>query len=294
MTALSDRGIAVIDCMVNVDPDGGLNIGHIPRQAFRDEASLEAWPGTGIVGYLFKGAEERIAESSDARRVVGLLDRYGIERAGVLVQSDDPARTIEALEAAGDRWFFTVRVDPHDGMAALRRMEALARAHPNVKGVTVSPHALYPTIPPSSKEFYPVYAKCIELDLPISITVGIPGPRVPGLTQDPGHLDEVCWFFPELKVVMKHGGEPWTDMCVKLMLKWPNLYFTTSGFAPRYWPEAIIEYANTRGAEKIIYSGYYPLLSFDDIFGQIAKLQLRDHVWPKMFRENARRLYKLP
>lgn len=59
----------------------------------------------------------------------------------------------------------------------------------------------------------------------------------------------VCWFFPEFKVVMRHGAEPWTDLAVKLMLKWPNLFYSTSAFAPKYYPKAIIDYANTRGAD---------------------------------------------
>jgi len=125
------------------------------------------------------------------------------------------------------------------------------------------------------------------------INVGIPGPRVPGETQNPIHLDEVCWFFPELVVVMKHGGEPWADTCIKLMLKWPNLYYTTSAFAPRYYPREILQYANTRGADRVLFSGYWPLLSMEDIFAQIEELPLRDHVWQKMFSDNARRLYKL-
>ena len=92
---------------------------------------------------------------------------------------------------------------------------------------------------------------------------------------------------------MKHGGEPWTEMCVALMLKWENLYFATSGFAPKYYSKAIINYANTRGTDKVIFAGYWPMLSYDDIFAQLEKLPLREHVWQKMFSENARRLFKL-
>ena len=64
-------------------------------------------------------------------------------------------------------------------------------------------------------------------------------------------LDEVCWFFPELKIVMRHGSEPWDDLAVKLMLKWPNLFYSTSAFAPKYYPKSIIDYANSRGSDKV-------------------------------------------
>ena len=58
--------------------------------------------------------------------------------------------------------------------------------------------------------------------------------------------------FPELKFVMRHGAEPWPELAIKLMLKSPNLYYMTSAFAPKHYPEAIINYANTRGAECVV------------------------------------------
>ena len=85
-----------------------------------------------------------------------------------------------------------------------------------------------------------------------------------------------------------HGCEPWEDLAVKLMLKWPNLHYSTSAFAPKYYPTAIIDYANTRGADKIIYAGYFPMgLSLERIMGDMPKVPFRDHVWPKFLRENA-------
>ena len=54
------------------------------------------------------------------------------------------------------------------------------------------------------------------------------------------------------------GGVAWEELAVKLMLKWPNLYYSTSAFAPRYYPKAVVDFANTRGADKIIYAGYFP------------------------------------
>jgi predicted TIM-barrel fold metal-dependent hydrolase len=107
-------------------------------------------------------------------------------------------------------------------------------------------------------------------------------------------VDEVCWFFPELKFVFRHGCEPWADLAVKLMLKWPNLYYSTSAFAPKYYPKAIIDYANTRGSEKVLYAGYWPMgLSFERIFGDMPHVPFKDEVWPKFLRGNALKLLKL-
>ena len=110
----------------------------------------------------------------------------------------------------------------------------------------------------SDRRYYPIYQTCIDLDIPIVSNAGIAGPRFPSACQDVMHFDEVCYDFPELRIVMRHGAEPWEALAVKLMLKWPNLFYMTSAFAPKYYPKAIIDYANTRGADKIMYAGLLP------------------------------------
>ena len=78
------------------------------------------------------------------------------------------------------------------------------------------------------------------------------------------------------------------------MLKWPNLYYSTSAFAPKHYPQAIIDYANKRGSEKIIYGGYFPMgLSLDRIFSDMENVQFNEDVWPKFLRENAKRVFKI-
>jgi predicted TIM-barrel fold metal-dependent hydrolase len=108
------------------------------------------------------------------------------------------------------------------------------------------------------------------------------------------HFDQVCFDFPDLRIVMRHGAEPWQDLAVKLMLKWPGLYYMTSAFAPKYYPSVIIEYANTRGTDKVMYAGYYPMgLSLDRIFDEMDAVPFRDHVWDPFLRSNAMRVFKL-
>ena len=127
-----------------------------------------------------------------------------------------------------------------------------------------------PQVPLNDKKMYPIYAKCVELDIAAIVYVGVPGPRIRFAPQDPALLDEVCWYFPELRIITRHGGQPWTDLMVKLLLKWPNLYYSTSAFAPKHYDKAIIDFANTRGADKVIYAGYYPMgLDIDRIFAEM-------------------------
>ena len=137
--------------------------------------------------------------------------------------------------------------------------------------MTTFPAGCNPQVPVSDRRYYPVYQACIDLDLPIVVNAGIAGPRVPSACQDVMHFDQVCYDFPELRIVMRHGAEPWEELAVKLMLKWPGLHYMTSAFAPKYYPKAIIDYANTRGADKIMYAGYFPMaLTLERIFTELA------------------------
>ena len=78
------------------------------------------------------------------------------------------------------------------------------------------------------------------------------------------------------------------------MLKYPNLYYTTSAFAPKHYPQAIIDYANTRGAEKVMFAGYYPMgLSLERIFRELPDVPFKDDVWPAFLSQNARRVFAI-
>ena len=84
------------------------------------------------------------------------------------------------------------------------------------------------------------------------------------------------------------------DLAVKLMLKWPNLYYSTSAFAPKHYPQAIVDYANTRGADKIIYAGYFPMgLTVERIMNEMPNVGFKERVWPKFLRENAAKVLKI-
>jgi predicted TIM-barrel fold metal-dependent hydrolase len=231
-------------------------------------------------------------ESDDpVAAVIAEMDRYGIDRA--MVGYARTGETARALEEHPDRFLASVSIDPNRGMAAVRDLER-AVVEGGAVSAQVFPAGCSPQVPINDKRMYPIYAKCVELDVPIFVCAGVPGPRVPFEPQKVEHIDEVCWFFPELKFVTRHGCEPWTDLAVKLLLKWPNLYYSTSAFAPRYYPKAIIDYANTRGADKVLYAGYFPMgLSLERIMRELPGVPFKDEVWPKFLRDNARKVLKL-
>jgi predicted TIM-barrel fold metal-dependent hydrolase len=241
--------------------------------------------------YMFKQVPEFADLDDPVEALLTEMDTYGVKVGMLNIATNLEAR--RAVEQHPDRFIASWDLDPNRGMDAIRELEQ-AVEQLGVKSVQVFPAGLTPQVPINDKKMYPLYAKCVELDLPIFVNAGVPGPRVPMACQDVALIDEVCWFFPELKFVTRHGCEPWTALAAKLMLKWPNLYYSTSAFAPKYYPADIVHFANTRGADKVMYAGYYPMgLTLERIFAELPKVPFRDHVWPKFLRENALRLFGL-
>jgi predicted TIM-barrel fold metal-dependent hydrolase len=241
--------------------------------------------------YMFKDVPVTGKVDDFLAWTVAQMDRFNIEKA--LVGYNEDELSARARKEFPDRFFFDLPCNPNNGVDEVRRIKRI-HAEVGLKAISVFPSGTLPQISINHKYMFPIYACAVELGLPILLNVGVPGPRIPFETQRVEHLDEVCWFFPELKVVMRHGAEPWEALAVKLMLKYPNLYYSTSAFAPKHYPKAIIDYANTRGADKILYAGYFPMgLSLDRIFGDMPKVPLKDEVWPKFLRGNAVRVFNL-
>ena len=145
--------------------------------------------------------------------------------------------------------------------------------------------------PPSDAVYYPLYTKCCELDLPLFLNTGLPGPPIPGEVQNPIHLDRVCVRFPELRLAMMHGADPWWDVAIRLMIKYRNLYLQTSAYAPRYFPPQLIRFMNTRGQDKIMFASDHPVLSFARCIEEAQALDLREGVLDKFLYGNAERLF---
>ena len=283
------RDVRIIDTMLGLPKADRKSVYRFLDSHLRDQESKEEF--SFPAQYMFKDLPEESDENVDTvALVVDLMDQYGVDIAmmGVRKEREDVLR---AFREHPDRFVGSVEVDPTNGMDTLRYMEEMAATY-DIRAFTTFPAGCQ--VPINDKRYYPVYAKCVELGKPIFITAGVPGPRVPLEPQKVEYLDEVCWWFPELTVVTRHGCEPWTDLAVKLMLKWPNLYYSTSAFAPKHYPQAIIDYANTRGADKVMFAGYFPAgLTFERIWGDMENVPLKDEVWPKFLGGNSARVLGL-
>jgi predicted TIM-barrel fold metal-dependent hydrolase len=281
------KNIGIIDTMIGFPAEDFAMYDFI-RAQLKDGSTDFDFP----VEYMFKQVPKELYGSTEdpVKLTLNEMDKFGIE-VGLIGAGGEVSR--KALKDHPDRFVAQGSVDPNKGMAGVRDMVRQYEEF-GVRSFGAFNAGYNPQVGINDAKMYPIYAKCVELDVPIFSCVGVPGPRFPMWPQHVELLDQVMYDFPELIFVTRHGCEPWQDLMVKLMLKWPNLYYSTSAFAPKHYPKAIIDFANTRGADKIIYAGYFPMgLSIERIMTDMQDVPFRDEVWPGFLRDNARKVLKL-
>ncbi len=284
---LIPEGIGIVDTMIGFPAEDFAMYDFI-REQLKDPSAKFEFP----VEYMFKQVPKELYGSSEdpVALTLNAMDKHGVE-IGLIGVGGEVSR--KALKEHPDRFVGQGSVDPNKGMEGVRDMVRQYEEY-GVRSFGAFNAGFNPQVGINDAKMYPIYAKCVELDLPIFSCAGVPGPRFPMWPQNVELIDQVMYDFPELVFVTRHGCEPWEDLAIKLMLKWPNLYYSTTAFAPKFYPKSIIDYANSRGSNKIIYGGYFPMgLSLDRIMSDMQDLPLKDDVWPKFLSGNARHVLKL-
>ena len=149
-------------------------------------------------------------------------------------------------------------------------------------------------LPPNDRRYYPLYAECVELDVPFCLQVGHAGPLRPS---EPGrpipYLDEVAVDFPELRIVGGHIGYPWTQEMIALATKYPNVYIDTSAYVPRRFPPELVRYMVESGSKKVLFGSNFPMLTPQRCLADLDGLDLSTEARGRFLGDNAAAVFKL-
>lgn len=271
MTGMSEQS-HVIDCLVNV---------HF------GENEQPSWMVRTRDDY-FKGPASMFAPA-DMSALLDEMDTHGVTKAVLMDNLVKPSVTARKfVEARPDRFALAMGgMNLLRPVPALRELSAVAGELPVVYAVVGPSFWGDGQYPPSDAVYYPLYAKCAELDLPLCVNTGIPGPPIPGEVQHPIHLDRVCVRFPELRLCMIHGADPWWDVAVRMLIKYRNLRLMTSAWSPKRLPETLLHFMRTRGAGKVIFASDWPVLRMDRVVPEARALDLPPDVLDKYLYRNA-------
>jgi predicted TIM-barrel fold metal-dependent hydrolase len=287
---VSAGGLGVIDCVVAP---------HTPLEVAEGQVGVD------------EHFMDKVRMPDDMRRgipmedYVGQMDRAGVEtslliavRAGDMRVKYSFAIPYERVAAYCDahpgRFRGLAGIDPSRGMRGLREFEEA------ITGLGFVGAHLYPhwfELAPDHAKYYPFYAKCCELDVPIMMQIGhcldYQRDRVLPSVGRPYTLDRVAIDFPELKLIGIHQGWPWVEEMIAICFKHDNVFMCGDAYAPSHWDPKFVHYINTFGQDKVIFGTDWPVLGPERAVQEVDGLGLREGPYRKMMRDNAVALFGL-
>ncbi|KAF7558596.1 hypothetical protein G7046_g5568 [Stylonectria norvegica] len=236
--------------------------------------------------------------------VIALMDEAGVShiclsawsRPGQMIFSN--AEVAEYTRAYPSRIFGLAAVDLYNPVEAVRELEHYVKKEGFV-GLRVVPWLW--NLPPSDAHYWPLFVKCIELDIPFLTQVGHTAPACPSEVGRPiPYIDTIALKFPDLKIIMGHIGHPWAGETAAVAWKHRNVYIDTSAWSPKYYAPEFIKFANTTGKQKVMLGTNFPQLGWKACVDNVneylvgAEEGLKESVVEGFMGGNALRVLKLP
>jgi predicted TIM-barrel fold metal-dependent hydrolase len=253
----------------------------------------EFWKAVHIYEKVKAGIplEEEIRRMDAAGIAKGLMVATTGGKPGSDEFFEKPCEAIyQVVQQHPQRFKGIVGVNPHRILPWLQKLEHAVKDLGFV-GAHVYPH--WYGAAPDDRAYYPFYAKCAELGVPIQIQVGHSAQHFLPTVAQPITLDRVAIDFPELSIVGIHIGYPWTEEMIAVCWKHRNVFIGTDAHAPRYWDPSLVRFINSRGQDKVMFGTDWPVIEFERAIQEVGALDLKETPRQKLLYENAVRVYKL-
>src|ERR1700716_466376 len=241
---------------------------------------------------------------ANPKEFLGLLDGLGVERAGLInyVAPTIIGFTPEAndwiakyCEAAPDRLIAFGGVLPGDIPDAGAEVDRMGKL--GIRAIKL--HPSHQVLSPNeymdgNGELAAVYERAQANGMPVMIHTGtsiFPGAR--NLHAQPLLCDDVAIDYPDLVVILAHGGRPlWMEEAFFLVRRHKNMYMDISGIPPQKLLEYFPRLEEIAG--KVLWGTDWPGPGVPETKGNIEKslpLPIRDEAKRKILYDNAARLF---
>jgi uncharacterized protein len=255
------------------------------------EAFLGQSGNEGIPDFL--GGD--LSAASTLAKLIATMDSCGVDLGVVAagISAPETDTLLDDIAPHADRLCVALVADRAERpVQQCARLRALAQ-HPAVALVRVTP--LVEQYPINDKLYYPLYATCAELGLPVSVNVGVPGPRVRSACQHPELLEDVLIDFRGMTVIGAHMGHPYEALLMQYMLKWPDLYLSNSAYLAKYMDPALVSFMDSsRGRGRVLYASDHPFLPMERAVAAARSLPLSVPAMEAFMGGTAVRLLRRP
>jgi len=107
------------------------------------------------------------------------------------------------------------------------------------------------------------------------------------------YLDDVAADFPELKIIGAHPSWPWQEESLAICRHKTNFYIDLSGWAPKYFPPQLVQYANSIIQDRVLFGSDWPAISVERWLEEFEQLPFKPEVRQKIMLDNAKKLLGL-
>jgi predicted TIM-barrel fold metal-dependent hydrolase len=223
------------------------------------------------------------------------LNEAGVEWG--VIEASSHEKTAEIVARFPKKFIGCAIVNPHDGMKAVKELERAVKEL-GLKCFYATPFRF--GIKANHKKFYPLYAKAVELGIPVFIyTTMTYRTDFPMDIGRPLYVDEVAMDFPEMQIIAGLGGWPWVPEMVGIARRHPNVYISTAAHRPKYFAvpgsgwEMLMQFGNTLLQDKIVFASSWGTygLPIKEVIQETKALPLKETVMEKWLYQNAARLF---
>jgi hypothetical protein len=235
----------------------------------------------------------------DLERYLAHLDEQGIDVALVLAEYSPRVTGIQAIEhmlplAAADptRVAMIAALNPHLHFPLVAELERQLE----LGAIALKLHPVHGGFPPNRNDLYPVYDRCAEREVPVVFHCGTSNfPGASNQYADPALLSDVVRDFPELQIVLAHGGRGWSyDAAAWFALTFDHVWIELSGLPPHRLPDYYRSVGFARLAPTCIFGTDFPAIpGLRKNAEAVAGLGLEPDVLEQVMWRNAHRVYRL-
>jgi predicted TIM-barrel fold metal-dependent hydrolase len=265
--------------------------------------------GTHLGNYrkVYEKSEKLTAPHSDADALADYFAMYDRVGANVVVLKARDLETTFGFAIANDdvaafckthgpRFLGFAGVDPHkpDAVDELRR----AVLELGLRGLNIQ--CFEHLMSADDSRLYPLYAACVELDIPVNIHCGVNFARPAAMTYGkPEAIDRVLVDFPTLRVCASPPGWPWVNELIAVAMRHPTLYIGLVAIRPKLLAtggsgyEQLLQYGRTLLADRVMFGSSFPLVPVERSVEEIRALPLTDTVRDKWLGLNAAAFLRL-